>query len=287
MWVVFGLLSAFVESLKDLAAKRALRELDVDAVGLANPLFALPVLIIYCWGVKFTEISTTALLVLLITSSIHVLALSLYFEAIRVSPLSVTLPMIAFTPLFMMLTSPIIAGEMGNLWGGIGMVLIVLGTYMLNLKARATGWFGPFAALLQERGARLMLGVAALWSITGNLDRIGLRSVPKQLWVTMLCALITLGFLLVLRVKGRLRGVFTRRYLTYGALVGTFNGLSLIFYFEAISLAMVGYVVAIKRFSIVLGVLFGYFLYQEESIRERLFGALVMLVGVALISTAG
>ena len=284
MWLVFGLLSAFTESLKDLAAKRALGRLDVHAVALANPLFALPVLLFYCTGAGSVSLDGGAIVLLIATSALHVFALTLYFEAIRVSPLSVTLPMIAFTPLFMLLTSPIIAGEAGTLWGGLGVVLIVIGTYLLNLKARSDGWFGPIHALLKERGARLMMGVAAIWSVTGNLDRVALRTVPKQLWVTMLCAAISIELLLVLMGKGRLRGIFTREFIVLGALVGAFNGLSLIFYFEAISLVLVGYVVAIKRLSILLGVLFGFLIYKEESIRDRLLGAVVMLIGVAVIS---
>ncbi len=287
MWILFALLSAFTESIKDIAGKRALSQLDVQAVALANPLFALPVLAIYCSGIEPHAFGAGSLLLLFATSLLHVVALSIYFEAIRVSPLSVTLPMIAFTPLFMLLTSPLIAGEVGNLWGGIGVVLIVVGTYLLNLKARSDGLLGPYRALLRERGARLMLGVAAIWSVTGNLDRVALRSVPKQLWVLCLCSLISLELALVLRAKGGLRGVFTRKFLTYGCLVGTFNGLALITYFEALSLTMVGYVVAVKRTSILMGVVMGYFIYREESIRDRFVGAAVMLLGVAFLSIGG
>jgi uncharacterized membrane protein len=44
--------------------------------------------------------------------------------------------------------------------------------------------------------------------------------------------------------------------------------------------------ISVKRISLVIGVLYGYFLIRETNIGERVLGALLMLTGFVLIVTA-
>ena len=54
----------------------------------------------------------------------------------------------------------------------------------------------------------------------------------------------------------------------------------------ALNLTKVAYMISVKRISLVIGVLYGYFLFRETNIGERVFGALLMLTGFILIVTA-
>ena len=51
----------------------------------------------------------------------------------------------------------------------------------------------------------------------------------------------------------------------------------------AINLTLVAYVVSVKRTSAIMSVLFGYFIFKERGIKERLIGATIMIIGVLLI----
>jgi len=51
----------------------------------------------------------------------------------------------------------------------------------------------------------------------------------------------------------------------------------------ALNLAIVPYVIAIKRTSTVMSVLWGTLVLREPGLRERLLGTLVMVLGVVLI----
>jgi drug/metabolite transporter (DMT)-like permease len=44
--------------------------------------------------------------------------------------------------------------------------------------------------------------------------------------------------------------------------------------------------ISIKRMSIIIGVVYGYFFFKEKKIRERLSGALLMFLGFVMIVTA-
>jgi uncharacterized membrane protein len=54
----------------------------------------------------------------------------------------------------------------------------------------------------------------------------------------------------------------------------------------AISLVNVAYMISLKRTSLVIGVIYGYFFFREKNIRERLSGALLMFIGFIMIVTA-
>lgn len=56
------------------------------------------------------------------------------------------------------------------------------------------------------------------------------------------------------------------------------------FYLIAIQYTYISYVVSVKRFAIIISVAIGYFLFKEKNIKERLIGAIVMVIGVILIS---
>ena len=53
----------------------------------------------------------------------------------------------------------------------------------------------------------------------------------------------------------------------------------------AVSLTNVAYMIAVKRTSLLIGVLYGHLFFREPGIRHRLPGALLMVAGVALIAT--
>lgn len=286
MWLLFGLGTAFFEAVKDVLSKRAMRELDPYSVAFAMPLFALPVLLLYAARATWPPLDATFYIALLTAASMHVWALSLYMKALESAPLAVSLPMIAFTPLFIMLFGPFISGDLPSAQGAVGVLLIVAGTYLLNIGRRATGFLEPFKALARERGAIYMLTVAAIWGVTGLIDRIGVRHSSVHCWAAAIVTTTTLFFLTLLAFTGRLGPLRTARFYRSAALPGLMNGLSLLFYMEGIALTIAAYVISAKRLSILFGMVLGYYFLGERNIREKLAGAALMVGGVVVISLA-
>jgi glucose uptake protein GlcU len=54
----------------------------------------------------------------------------------------------------------------------------------------------------------------------------------------------------------------------------------------AMNLTKVAYMISVKRLSLIIGIMYGYFLFREENIKERLLGAVFMLIGFVLVVTA-
>jgi uncharacterized membrane protein len=65
--------------------------------------------------------------------------------------------------------------------------------------------------------------------------------------------------------------------------IGLFIALTMITQMIAINMALVAYVIAIKRTSIILSVIFGFLIFKEKGIKERLIGTIIMVLGAILI----
>ena len=284
LWIIFSFFTALFESLKDVFSKKSLKNIDEYVVSWSLRFFALPFLLPLLFFIEIPSLGNKFWLALFVSGSLNVIATIFYMKAIKHSDLSITVPMVTFTPLFLLLTSPFIVGEFPTFFGLIGVLLIVLGSYTLNIKQRHEGYLAPFRALLKEMGPKLMLLVAFIWSITSNFDKIGVQNSSPIFWAISVNIFIILVMLPIMLYKSR--GSIQNIRTNYKALlpVGLFSALTLIFQMTAISLTLVAYVISIKRTSALMSVLFGHLIFKEKDIRERLAGAVIMIIGVLFIT---
>jgi uncharacterized membrane protein len=179
---IFALLSALFESLKDVSSKIGLKDMDEYLVTWAFGFFALPFLILPFIFISIPPLGGQYWIALLIDGALNVIATILQLRAIKKSDLSLTIPLLAFTPLFLLIMSPLILGQFPTILGVIGVILIVIGSYVLNIKRRNAGYLTPFKAMLEQQGPRLMLYAAFLLSITSSIDKIGVLNSSPLFW---------------------------------------------------------------------------------------------------------
>ncbi|MFB6285624.1 MAG: EamA family transporter [Candidatus Bipolaricaulia bacterium] len=286
LWLVLAFGSALFESLKDLFSKKGLQQIDPYIVAWAMPLYALPFLMATLFFIDIPALEPRFWPALVGSGLLNVGAAVLFMKAIQRSDLSVTVPLVTFTPIFLLLTSPILVGEFPRPLGLAGVVFIVLGSYALHLREWRNGILAPFRALLSERGPQLMLVASVLWSVTANLDKIAIQASSPRFYPVAVIAFVAtaLAPLAIWRSQGQARVIATRwRNLLP---VGFFVALTLSVQMTALSLALVAYVIAIKRLSTVLSVLWGHLVFGEHGLAERALGAGVMVVGVFLIAVS-
>ncbi|MEG4445922.1 EamA family transporter [Microcoleus sp. AT9_B5] len=283
-WLIFGILTAFFEAVKDVFGKQNLKKSDEYVVAWSLSFFSVIFLIPWVLYTGIPPLNSQFWLALLIGGSINAVTALLYIKAIKLSDLSLTLPLVALTPLFMLVTSPLIVGEYPNFFDCIGILLIVSGSYLLNIKEKSKGYLAPFKALLDEPGPKLMLIVAFLWSITSNFDKIGVKNSYPIFWLFSLFGTMTVLLLPVLLHKTPNPGQKILKQLPMLAAMGFFNAIGVIFQMQALTLTLVVQVIAIKRTSVLMGVLFGHFIFKEKDIQQRLLWAGIMILGVLFIS---
>ncbi len=215
----------------------------------------------------------------------------LFFRAVQISPLSLTTPYLAFTPVFTAISALVFLGQIPNAYGWTGIVVVCMGAFFMNPGNSDDGVFAPVKALWTERGSFYMLIVALLWSITPILDKTA-SDMTSPLWHTMfLAGAVGLVFVGARGVKERslrpLWGEF-RTIPWWLAAGGFFAVAAMVLQLTSYAFIDVAYVETIKRaVGVTAAIAAGYFIFGERDVMRRLIGAFVMSIGVGLILLAG
>lgn len=283
-WVLLSLLAGLADAVRDSISKRASTTTPRPLVTWSYSLCALPFFLPGMLRDIPAELPLEFWALLLFVSSCHVGGGLALVKALQISDLSLCIPMMAFTPVFLLVVGPMLTGDTPTFAAVIGALLVTAGSYVLNLSKAREGLLAPIRALLKEQGARIMLGLAFLWSVTGSIDRIAMRRYDLFFWASAqlsMIAILLLPFVLragVLKIKNLKQA--GAQMLSLGAA----NAISLGGYLIALQMAPVHYVVCLKRSNILFAVLLGRLFFEEKAIAGRLPGALLMLVGVIVIS---
>ncbi len=287
LWLLPALITALFVGSQDAWVKRYFSGYNVYEMAAYPMVYSLPFLCLCLFLVPFPHLDPPFLLSFLVSLPLNGLCFLLYVRAIQVSPLSLTLPYLAFTPVFMLLTGLLFLGEMPDPWGICGVLLIVIGSYVLNLDAPATGFLAPFYAIGREPGSRIMLFVAFLFSFMAVIAKIAIiHSSP----IFFALSFFTVHNFLVpfcLALPGKISPGRLLREPGRGLVAGLLLCGHVIFHCLAISMTKAVYMIAVKRFSILVGVVYGKLWFREGSFGKRLVGAAMMVAGSALILILG
>ncbi len=285
LWILFALISAVTLATSDALTKKALSVHNEYLIAWLRLLLSLPVLFVSLLFVPIPSLDRDFYLAFFIALPLEIVAIILYIKALKVSPLSLTLPFLSLTPIFLIVVPYILLGEKVSFLGAVGVLFIAAGGYTLNLKEFKKGIFEPFAAIKREKGSIFMIGVALIFSFTSSLGKMAIEhSSPVFFGVTYIFVLVIL-FTPIALYKGRdeLKEIFHNGAIRASILPGVFQSFMIISHMIAMSLTKVAYMISVKRLSLLIGVFYGYLLFKESGIRERLLGAVLMFTGFVLI----
>ncbi len=215
---------------------------------------------------------------------LNLLANFAYFRSLQLAPLSQTLPMLSFTPAFAAVLAAIFLGERLGLRPVCGLILVIAGALLLTLRADA-GLRGLFVGLLEDRGCRLMVGVAFLWSAALLLDKRALALATPHLHSLYLNGGVAAGALITLAAKrdlGKLGALRGRGWLLL-VTIGT-GALALGSQLVALGTVPVGFLETVKRgVGGILAVVWGRSLLAEPVTLAKVVAVGLMTVGVGLV----
>jgi len=215
----------------------------------------------------------------------EVIAYIFYMKAIKISPLSLTVPFLSLTPVCLIIIPYVMFDEFVSLWGGIGILMIALGSYTLNLKEMSKGFLEPIKAIGRETGSVFMIIVAVIYGLTNTFGKQAINHSSALFFgVTYNLAFFIVLSPVIFKIgKIHLCGRICKESLKISVLPGVFSAITVIFYTIAMSLANVAYTVAVCRLSLLIGVIYGHFFFKETGFRERLVGTTLMLAGFLII----
>lgn len=287
MWFPFALVFALTTSISVIIAKRIMREVDEYLYLAFASFFTVPFLLLSV--IYFYEIPSVDLIFIrsmLASSAIGVVAAIFAYRAIKISEISLVSPISAFNPVFTTLISFAVLGEIVSARQGFGIIIICLGAYLLEVSKASGDFLRPIKALLISKGVQLSFIAYSLWAVTPIFEKIAiLHTFPQTPPFMALVGIIVTGtvfFALSLRYS---RGYFERvkKFVPLFLISGVLGGIGLTSAMLAFSLTNLGFATAIFKLSIIFTVIFGWLFFRERSIRDRLLGSAVMLVGVFLL----
>lgn len=287
-WVFLALISAFTLATSDALTKKALAHINEYLVAWFRLLFSIPLLLLLWIFVPVPKLDIEFYKAFALALPLEIIAIVLYIKALRISPLSLTLPFLSLTPVFLIVVSYLIIGEKVSFHGSIGIIFLAAGSYALNLHKMRRGVFQPFKAITKEKGSVLMIGVALIYSITSSLGKMAIEhSSPLFFGITFFIT-VTIIFapIALWMARSELKSFISGRQFKGLLLPGLFYSVMIASHMIAISLTKVAYMISVKRTSLIIGVVYGYFLFKEKNIRERLLGAALMFIGFVMIVTA-
>jgi drug/metabolite transporter (DMT)-like permease len=237
-----------------------------------------------------------------VTVTINVIATILIYESLKSSDLSVSIPMLSFTPVFLITTSFLFLGEIPSMMAAIGIFAVVSGSFILTTSGTERTLRESVTVVVHSPGSRSMLVVAFLFSIALNFDRKVLGSSDPFFAGALTLTCLGIAFFVIMQIRpipaviddmshvlvdSVTPGIRRRRsfaavtpYLTIAGLLSVES----VTIYSALLFQIVPCVIAVKRLSILFAVMYGILALHEHTPVRRIAGASCMVAGAVLIA---
>lgn len=286
-----AILSTFFASAKDIVSKRLSFSVDGTVSAFASFFFALPyylvfLLVLFLFGKESFTISSAFLRYVILRSITDTFAELLKMHALSCGELSVVANLLSLSPLFLIVTSPMITGDKLPIQGVIAMFLLVAGSLLLLYRPTSKLSNNPEAVPrgsgISKKGIGLALGSAFFFSLNSCFDRLAVKEASATLsgfGMTLLSAIFLLPF--VVRNRERCQALKTGR--NFFLLRGFFETAFMVCKLFALQYLQAPYVSGIQRISLLLSIVGGKVFFQEADFEKKLLVGVMIVAGTILI----
>lgn len=285
MWILFAFGSALFAGITSILAKCGIRKTDSNVATAIRTV----VVLVFSWLMVFLTgsqpqigaIDGTTWLFLILSGFATGASWLCYFKALQLGDINKVVPIDKSSVIFTILLAFLFLGEKISLFKAAGVVLIGMGTFLMiekkktdvPNKGRGYGWF--FYAL----------GSAVFASLTSILGKIGIAGVESNLGTAIRTAVVLLMAWLMVFVTGKQRTIreVPKKELGFICLSGIATGASWLCYYRALQDGLASVVVPIDKLSIVVTVVFSYFVFHERLSMKALAGLLLIVAGTLVM----
>lgn len=288
LWLLMAVLSAFFAGLTSILAKCGIRKTDSDVATALRTIVVLAfswimVLVVGSAGTIAT-ISTKSFILLLASGLSTGASWICYFKALSVGDINKVVPVDKSSTILTVILAIVIFGETNN----------------LPLKLAATAVLGVGIFLMVEKKASeggaskkswlpYAIGSAVFAALTSILAKVGIDGVESNLGTAIRTGVVLVMAWVIVFVKGKHRLLKTqdKKELLFIGLSGVATGASWLCYYYAIQNGIVSVVVPIDKLSIVVSIVFSYFVFKEKLSMKALIGLLLMIAATLVMAVWG
>ena len=286
-WFTYAVLGAFLTSLSFILEKKTLERVhSIDfaaALAFCAGLITLPVLFTSSWE----RMSFGILMLIFGGSLLAALAFVEVTKGVRHMEISTSSPLFLTGPMITTILAFIFLGEKLATVQLLGMLLLLIGTYVLETKHFFR--LSEFTHnLLGDKYTRLIMLGLLLYGFSSLVDRVVLArwGVAPMLYVALTQLFIAFHFLVLTLfhrnsiapslsiIRTQWKSILLIAILTCGYRIMNAH---------AQALAAVGLVAAVKRSSSLFTTIIGGELFHDKNLLRKSFACLIMIAGVYLI----
>ena len=284
IWISAAILSAVFAGLTSILAKCGIKKTDSD---LATALRTIVVLI-FSWIMvlvvgsqhTITEIEPKAFIFLILSGLATGASWICYFKALSVGDINKVVPIDKSSTVLTVLLAIICFGETSNLVIKlIATAILAVGIFLMVEKKKREE--------KQESKTWMLYAVlaAVFATLTSILAKMGISGVESNLGTAIRTGVVLIMAWVIVFARGKqtqLKNIDKKELLFIG-LSGIATGASWLCYYYAIQNGEVSVVVPIDKLSIIVTVIFSYFVFKEKLSKKAFAGLCLMVVGTLLM----
>lgn len=284
MWLLFACGSALFAGLTAILAKCGIRKTD-STVATA---IRTGVVLLFSWIMVFVvgsqaqimSIDGKTLLFLVLSGLATGGSWLCYFRALQLGDINKVVPIDKSSTVLTILLAAIFLHEEVTPLKGVGVILIAVGTFLMIEKKASDG--------AAEQGSRWFwyaVGSAVFAALTAILGKIGISGVESNLGTAIRTGVVLIMSWLMVFVQGKQSGLreIPKRELGFICLSGLATGGSWLCYYKALQDGLASVVVPIDKLSILVTVLFSYFVFHETLTKRSAVGLVGIVAGTLLM----
>lgn len=284
MWIAYAFGSAFFAGITSVLAKCGIRKTDSTVATAVRTI----VVLIFAWLMVFLvgaqsqlgSIGAKTLLFLILSGLATGASWLCYFKALQLGDINQVVPVDKSSTVLTIVLAFLFLQESVSLLKALGVVLIAAGTLLMLEKkenvqkpTKGKGWL--FYAL----------GSAVFASLTSILGKIGISDVESNLGTAIRTGVVLIMAWGMVFATGKRRSVrrIPKNELGFICLSGLATGASWLCYYKALQDGPASVVVPIDKLSILVSVVFSYFVFHERLSGKALVGLVSILAGTLVM----
>ena len=288
MWIVFAFGSALFAGITSILAKCGIQKTDstiATAIRTIIVLFFSWILVLVVGSQTQIDNINTKTWIFLILSGLATGASWLcYFKALQLGNINKVVPIDKSSVVLTIILAFIFLQEKISWIGTIGVILIAVGTYLMIQKKKIEKKQQP-----QKRGWLFYaFGSAVFASLTSILGKIGISGVESNLGTAIRTGVVLImAWIMVFAEKKSKRLMdIPKKELIFICLSGLATGISWLCYYKALQDGPASIVVPIDKLSIVITVIFSYFIFHEKLSKKAIWGLILIVAGTLIMLIA-
>jgi len=280
MWIIYALVSAFFAGLVAILAKIGMKNIDSN---LATALRTV-VVVLFAWLMVFIVGSQSSLLYIDTTSLVFLIFSGLatggswlcYFRALQLGNVHKVVSVDKSSIVLTMLLAFLLLSEGLTLLKLASMVLIGVGTYFMvehrkhtDRVAKGYRWlmYAVFSAVF-----------ASFAAILGKVGIVGVDSTLGMAIRTVVVLIMAWLIVFMQRKHSDIVQIKKQSWLFLG-LSGLATGISWLCFYRALQEGPASVVIPIDKLSILITVIFGYFMFHEKLSKKSILGLVMIVIG--------